>query len=97
MANGHLEVAEHLMEKTDRAVLELTDDLGRTALHYAAGRLARLEDDVTTSVYHWLIDMGADEVFKDDVSPAVMRTKGFFFYLQYIDKMAGLKVAALTF
>ncbi len=37
VSNSHKDVAEHLMEKTDRSVLRLTDRQGRTALHYAAG------------------------------------------------------------
>jgi hypothetical protein len=37
VANGHREVAEHLLEQTDRTVLALTDRHGRTPLHYASG------------------------------------------------------------
>ncbi len=81
VANGHKSVAEHLMEKTDRAVLRLTDRQGRTALHYAAG-LAH--DHATTAdnnddeqggseedMYKWLLQFGADDKQADSVSAKV--------------------------
>ena len=63
MANGHRDVAEYLMEKTDRSVLELTNRLGQTALFYAAG--IGQEDD--EAMYKWLIEFGANENRVDEV------------------------------
>ncbi len=79
VSNGHKSVAEHLMEKTDRAVLKLTDRQGRTALHYAAG----LADDRDgkdggasgdeeggedgEDMYKWLLKFGPDEKQVDGV------------------------------
>jgi ankyrin repeat protein len=36
VVNGNREIAEYLLEKTDRAVLKAFDRDGRSALHYAA-------------------------------------------------------------
>ena len=63
MANGHQDVAEYLMEKTDRSVLDLADQQGRSALHYAAG-IAGTDD---RAMYNWLIEYGADQSKADEV------------------------------
>eukprot|EP00095_Tigriopus_kingsejongensis_P008483 maker-scaffold18_size714446-snap-gene-5.16 protein:Tk08483 transcript:maker-scaffold18_size714446-snap-gene-5.16-mRNA-1 annotation:"hypothetical protein X777_10637" len=63
VGNGHKEVAEHFMEKTDRSVLNLTDRHGRYALHYAAGIAA--EDD--KAMYNWLIEYGAEDHKADEL------------------------------
>ena len=64
VSNGHRAVAEHLMEKTDRAVLEVADRQGRQAVHYAAGVAA--EDGKV--MYDWLVEYGADPKKTDMVS-----------------------------
>jgi ankyrin repeat protein len=51
------------MEKTDRAVLEVTDRDGRTALHYAAG----IANDDDRKMFDWLVEHGADETKSDKV------------------------------
>ena len=51
------------MEKTDRAVLDLVDRQGRSALHYAAGIAANDNRDI----YNWLIEYGADQNKADEV------------------------------
>lgn len=63
VANGHREVAEHLMEKTDRSVLNVTDRHGRYALHYAAG----IADEDDKTMYNWLIEYGAEDHKADEV------------------------------
>ena len=63
IANSHRDVSTHLMEKTDRAVLELTDRYGRQPLHYAAG----LAEEDENAMYDWLLEFGAEESKKDDV------------------------------
>ena len=52
------------MEKTDRAILELTDRQGRTALHYAAG-ISNEDDRI---MYNWLLEYGANKSKADEVS-----------------------------
>lgn len=64
VGNGHRAVARHLMEKTDRVVMELTDKHGRQALHYAAG----IAEEDGRAMYDWLLEYGADETKRDDVS-----------------------------
>ncbi len=39
ITNGHRAVALHLLEKTDRAIMEIPDRLGRRPLHYAAAAI----------------------------------------------------------
>ncbi len=65
------------MEKTDRAVLKLTDRQGRTALHYAAGLAHDKEgdggegdgdDDAAQDMYDWLRKFGPDEKQADGVT-----------------------------
>ena len=52
------------MEKTDRAVLDLTDRHGRYALHYAAGMG---DEDGGREMFDWLKSFGADEHKADEV------------------------------
>ena len=66
MANGHRSVAEHLMEKTDRAVLGVSDRHGRSALHYAAGVAA--DNEEARDMYDWLVEYGANERKIDEVN-----------------------------
>lgn len=62
VVNGHREMAEHMMEKTDRAVFNTVDRNGRTALHYAAA-LSEFDDH---GMYGWLLNMGADRAHADN-------------------------------
>ena len=62
--NGNRELAEYLLEKTDRAVLKAVDRDGRSALHYAAA--FSQEDDC--AMFGWLMQMGADKTQADNVS-----------------------------
>lgn len=64
ISNGHKKVAEHFMEKTDRAVLDVTDRHGRYALHYAAGMG---DEDGGREMFEWLKSFGADEHKADEV------------------------------
>ena len=57
-------MAEHIMEKTDRACFNVTDRNGRTALHYAAA-LSEFDD---TGMYGWLTNTGCDTTHTDNVS-----------------------------
>ncbi|TRY79118.1 hypothetical protein TCAL_09905 [Tigriopus californicus] len=66
VANGHREVAQHLMEKTDRSVLNVTDRHGRYALHYAAG----IADEDDKAMYNWLIEYGAEDHKADELMKA---------------------------
>ncbi len=63
VANGHKDVAEYLMEKTDRSVLNLVDRQGRSPAHYAAG--VAQEDD--RAMYNWLLEYGVDDDKIDDL------------------------------
>lgn len=74
VSNGHRDVAEHLMEKTDRAVLRLTDRQGRSALHYAAG----VAEEDERAMYDWLKAMGADDKLADGVSAGMKETRTGF-------------------
>ena len=63
------------MEKTDRAVFNVVDRNGRTALHYTAA-LSKFDDN---GIYGWLMTMGIDRNHADNVSPnlsILVRTLG---------------------
>ena len=45
VVNGNRDMAEYLLEKTDRAVLKTVDRDGRSALHYAAA-LSQVKPDL---------------------------------------------------
>ena len=64
IANGQKEIAEHIMEKTDRACFNTIDRNGRTALHYAAA-LSEFDEQ---GMYGWLMNTGADNTHQDNVS-----------------------------
>lgn len=64
VVNGHRDMADHLMEKTDRACFNVVDRHGRTALHYAAA-LSEFDD---IGMYGWLMNMGYDKAHEDNVS-----------------------------
>ena len=63
IVNGHREMAEHLMEKTDRACFNAVDRQGRNALFYAAA-LSEFDD---IGMYGWLMNMGYDKNHLDNV------------------------------
>ena len=50
-------MADHLMEKTDRACFNVVDRNGRTALHYGAA-LSEYDD---IEMYGWLMNIGYDK------------------------------------
>ena len=62
MCNGHRAMAQHLLEKTDRACLNTVDRNGRSALFYAAAA-----NDELHGLYGWLLQMGADIDHTDNV------------------------------
>ena len=64
IVNGHREMAEHLMEKTDRACFNVPDRHGRNALFYGAA-LSEFDD---IGMYGWLMNMGYDKNHEDNVS-----------------------------
>ena len=64
IVNGHRDMAEHLMEKTDRACFNVPDRHGRNALFYAAA-LSEFDD---IGMYGWLMNMGYDKNYEDNVS-----------------------------
>ena len=68
IVNGHCEIAEHLMEKTDRACFNVSDRQGRTALFHAAV-LSEFDD---IGMYGWLMNMGYDKNHQDNVSKLCM-------------------------
>ena len=61
--NGNRDIADYLLEKTDRAVVKAVDRDGRSALHYAAAFAQ--EDD--NAMFGWLMMMGADKSQADNV------------------------------
>ena len=61
IVNGHRDMADHLMEKTDRACFNIVDRNGRTGLHYAAA-LSQYDD---IGMYGWLMNMGYDKSQQD--------------------------------
>lgn len=63
IVNGHRDMADHLMEKTDRACFNIVDRNGRTGLHYAAA-LSQYDD---IGMYGWLMNMGYDKSQQDYV------------------------------
>ena len=63
MVNGNRDIADYLLEKTDRAVVKAVDRDGRSALHYAAAFAQ--EDD--NAMFGWLMMMGADKSQADNV------------------------------
>ena len=64
VANGHRNVAKHLLEKTDNTALAVTDHKGRMGLHYAAA----IADHDDRGMYDWLTDeFSADEGKLDKV------------------------------
>lgn len=63
VVNGHRDMADHIMEKTDRACFNVTDRNGRTALHYGAA-LSEFDD---VGMYGWLMTMGYDKTHTDNV------------------------------
>jgi ankyrin repeat protein len=71
--NGNREIAEYLLEKTDRAVTKAVDRDGRSALHYAAAFSP--EDDC--AMFGWLMQMGADKSQADNVSWTLLYFPGF--------------------
>ena len=79
VVNGHRDMADHLMEKTDRACFNVVDRNGRTGLHYAAA-LSEFDD---TGMYGWLMNMGYDKTQQDYVRIQFNRviTDSFIFYL----------------
>ena len=68
IGNGHRQMAEHLMEKTDRGCINVVDRQGRSALFYAA---AMAHDD-DHAMYGWLLQMGADKDHTDNVIRAMV-------------------------
>jgi len=62
VGNGHKQMAEHLLEKTDRGCLNVVDRSGRSALFYAAA--TAVEDE--QAMYGWLLQMGADKEHTDN-------------------------------
>ena len=77
VVNGNRDIAEYLLNKTDRACVKTVDRDGRSALHYAAAFAQ--EDD--HAMFGWLMMMGADKTQADNVS-----TYGAaYIYTQYYD------------
>ena len=64
VVNGNRDIAEYLLNKTDRACVKTVDRDGRSALHYAAAFAQ--EDD--HAMFGWLMMMGADKTQADNVS-----------------------------
>ena len=72
MVNGNRDIADYLLEKTDRAVVKAVVRDARSALHYAAAFAQ--EDD--NAMFGWLMMMGADKSQADNVS---FDKKNYFF------------------